>query len=134
MLEHTSQHLDEKLIEQIHYSNTEDKANQSEEMPLLKWTEQETAASTEVVTVNSDSQAELQAFNLNEDSSVCLTPVTMKETIDSLGMSIRQSALEIGIAHTTLSRYIRKENKRQNKNNDAKMLNWLKEKTKSKTL
>jgi hypothetical protein len=134
LLEHTSQHLDEKLIEQIHYSNTEDKTNQPEEMPLLKWTEQETAASTEVVTVSSDSQAEQQAFDLDEDSSVSLTPETMKETIDSLGMSIRQSALEIGIAHTTLSRYIRKENKRQNKNNDAKMLNWLKEKTKSKTL
>jgi hypothetical protein len=134
LLEHTSQHLDDKLIEQIHYSDTEKKAIQSEKIPFLEWTEQETAASTEVAPVSPNSQPEQQAFDLEEDSSVSLTPETMKETIDSLGMSIRQSALEIGIAHTTLSRYIRKENKRQNKNNDAKMLNWLKEKTKSKTL
>ncbi|NQD65017.1 hypothetical protein HP456_03695 [Bacillus haikouensis] len=69
---------------------------------------------------------------MDEDTTVSLTSETMKEIIDSLGMNIRQSALEIGIAHTTLSRYIRKENKRQNKNNDAKMLNWLHEKAKSK--
>ncbi|MEH7375671.1 hypothetical protein [Neobacillus drentensis] len=43
-------------------------------------------------------------------------------------MSIRQTAEEIGIAHTTLSLYLLKENKRQSKNNDEKMLNWLKEK------
>ena len=52
----------------------------------------------------------------------------MGDMINCLNMSIRQAALEIGVAHTTLSRYIRKENKRQNNKNDEKMLNWLKEK------
>jgi transcriptional regulator with XRE-family HTH domain len=49
--------------------------------------------------------------------------------MDAQNMSTRQTAEEIGITHTTLSRYLRKENKRQNKNNDEKMLYWLKEKT-----
>ena len=44
-------------------------------------------------------------------------------------MSIRKAAEEIGIAHTTLSRYLRNENKRPNNKNDEKMLNWMKEKT-----
>ena len=52
----------------------------------------------------------------------------MSDMINRLNMSIRQAALEIGVAHTTLSRYLRKENKRQNNKNDEKMLNWLKEK------
>ena len=53
----------------------------------------------------------------------------MQEMINRLNMSIRKAAEEIGTAHTTLSRYLRKENKRQNNKNDEKMLNWLKEKT-----
>ena len=52
----------------------------------------------------------------------------MDHMINHLNISIRQAAEEIGIAHTTLSRYIRKENKRQNNKNDEKMLNWIKEK------
>jgi hypothetical protein len=71
---------------------------------------------------------EQQAFNFVQDAEVTLSPETMKETMDSLNMSIRQTAEEIGIAHTTLSRYLRGENKRQNNKNDEKMLNWLKEK------
>jgi hypothetical protein len=135
LLEHTRQPIDEKMmIEQIHQTSTKEVGIHSEDPPLFEWTQAETAASTEVISVSSDDQAEQQVLDLGEDSPVRLTPETMKETIDSLGISIRQSALEIGIAHTTLSRYIRKENKRQNKNNDAKMLNWLKEKANSKTL
>jgi hypothetical protein len=135
LLEHTSQPIGEKMmIDQIHQTSTEEVGIHSEEPSLFEWTQAETAASAEVISVSSDNQAEQQVFDLGEDSPVRLTPETMKETIDSLGMSIRQSALEIGIAHTTLSRYIRKENKRQNKNNDAKMLNWLKEKAKVETL
>ena len=134
LLEHTSQHVEEKMLEQIHQTNTEELAIPSKKSPLFEWTQQETAASTEVVPVSSSSEAEQQAFDLEDEPSVSLTPESMKETIDSLGTSIRQSALEIGIAHTTLSRYIRKENKRQNKNNEKKMLDWLKEKTMSKTL
>jgi hypothetical protein len=136
LLEHTSQPIGEKMmIEQVYRTYTEDVGiHHSEEPALFEWTQDETAASTEVLPVSADIRVEQQAFELDNDSSVRLTPETMKETIDSLGMSIRQSALEMGIAHTTLSRYIRRENKRQNKNNDAKMLNWLNEKAKTKTL
>jgi hypothetical protein len=134
LLEHTSSPINQKMIELTGQTPSEEMTIQSKEVPFFEWTQQETAASTEAISVTSDLKAEQQEFDLDEGSTVSLTPEAMKETIDSLGMSIRQSALEIGIAHTTLSRYIRKENKRQNKNNDEKMLNWLKEKTKSKTL
>ncbi|MCC3359672.1 helix-turn-helix domain-containing protein [Bacillus sp. REN16] len=45
--------------------------------------------------------------------------------IDQLGISIRKASREIGVAHTTLSRYLRGEIKRHNNKNDDKMLNWL---------
>lgn len=61
-----------------------------------------------------------------ESDEMTLTPEALKERIDFLGISIRQTALEMGISHSTLSRYLRKESKRQNKNNDKKMLSWLK--------
>ena len=71
--------------------------------------------------------SEQQSFNFAQNELV-LSPEIIKGTMESLDMSIRQTAAEIGIAHTTLSRYLRKENKRQNNKNDEKMLNWLKEK------
>jgi hypothetical protein len=127
LLEHTRQHLDERLIEQIYQTNTE----KIDKFPLSEVEQQETTATSELSPMVRDTLVEQQEFNLDEGTTVILTPEKIKETIDTLEMSIRQSALEIGIAHTTLSRYIRKENKRQNKNNDAKMLNWLKEKSKT---
>ena len=72
---------------------------------------------------------EQQAFDFDVKDEIKLSPESMKEMINRLNMSIRQAAEEIGIAHTTLSRYLRKENKRQNNKNDEKMLNWLKGKT-----
>lgn len=71
---------------------------------------------------------EQQSFNFTQDEIV-LSPEIMKKTMKAMNMSIRQTAEEIGIAHTTLSRYLRNENKRQNNKNDEKMLNWLKTKT-----
>ncbi|MBZ5753522.1 hypothetical protein [Metabacillus rhizolycopersici] len=73
---------------------------------------------------------EQQAFNLDAKEDIKLSPESMKDMIDGLNMSIRKTAEEIGISHTTLSRYLRKENKRQNNKNDEKMLKWLKENTK----
>ena len=72
---------------------------------------------------------EQQSFDFDAKEEIELSPETMNEMMDRLNISIRQVAEEIGIAHTTLSRYLRKENKRQNNKNDEKMLNWLKEKT-----
>ena len=72
---------------------------------------------------------EQQVFDLDVKNEIKLSSEAMQEMINRLNMSIRKAAEEIGIAHTTLSRYLRKENKRQNNKNDEKMLNWLKEKT-----
>ena len=72
---------------------------------------------------------EQQAFDFDAKEEIELSPETMKAMINRLNMSIRQVATEIGIAHTTLSRYLRNENKRQNNKNDEKMINWMKEKT-----
>ncbi|MCM3598027.1 hypothetical protein M4D55_19880 [Metabacillus idriensis] len=52
--------------------------------------------------------------NIDKVKEITLSPEAMKEMIDTLNVSIRQTALDIGISHSTLSRYIRKENKRQN--------------------
>jgi Helix-turn-helix len=71
-----------------------------------------------------------QAFDLSPGSEetqeeITLSPEILKERIDQLGISIRQVASEMGMSHSTLSRYLRKENKRQFKNNDKKMKAWL---------
>lgn len=71
---------------------------------------------------------EQQAFDFDVNDEIKLSPEVMDHMINHLNISIRQAAEEIGIAHTTLSRYLRKENKRQNNKNDEKMLNWIKEK------
>ncbi|WP_242061845.1 helix-turn-helix domain-containing protein [Cytobacillus firmus] len=65
-----------------------------------------------------------QTFEFAEPE-ISLTPEAMKETLERCKLSIRQAAEEIGIAHTTLSRYLRRENKRPNKKNDEKMAKWL---------
>ena len=54
-----------------------------------------------------------------------LTPEMMLAKIEELGYSIRKAADEMGISHTTLSRYIAHKIKRQNKDNDQKMMLWL---------
>jgi hypothetical protein len=68
---------------------------------------------------------EQQTFDLDEKEEITLSPESMKEMINHLNISIRHAATEIGVAHTTLSRYLKRENKRQNSKNDEKMLNWL---------
>lgn len=74
-----------------------------------------------------DEVHEQQSFDF-AIQGITLSPESMKETLERTGLSIRQAAEEIGVAHTTLSRYIKRENKRPNKKNDEKMLAWLKEK------
>ncbi|OCS87108.1 helix-turn-helix domain-containing protein [Caryophanon tenue] len=54
-----------------------------------------------------------------------LTPEILREKIDTLNYSIRKAAEEMGMSHTTLSRYLNRKIKRQNKDNDQKMLQWL---------
>lgn len=54
-----------------------------------------------------------------------LTPEIMRAKIDEIGYSIRKAAEEIGISHTTLSRYMAHKIKRHNMDNDQKMILWL---------
>lgn len=73
------------------------------------------------ILVNQDGQTEL-LFDVSIDK---LSPEIMKAKIHELGYSIRKAANEIGISHTTLSRYLTGKIKRHNKQNDQKMLMWL---------
>lgn len=54
-----------------------------------------------------------------------LTPELIRTKLDELGYSIRKAAEEIGISHTTLSRFIAGKIKRQNMDNNQKMMRWL---------
>lgn len=62
-----------------------------------------------------------------EELKVALTPEELRTKIDDMGYSIRKAAEEMGISHTTLSRYLNRKIKRQNKDNDQKMLLWMME-------
>lgn len=64
---------------------------------------------------------------IEEPTVILLTPETMRAKIDELGYSIRKAAEEMGMSHTTLSRYMNHKIKRHNKDNDKKMLQWMKD-------
>lgn len=71
-------------------------------------------------------KSEQEAFVFDMPETVTeLSPDIIRKRIDDLGYSIRKAAEEIGISHSTLSRYINHKIKRQNKDNDKKMLLWL---------
>lgn len=67
-----------------------------------------------------------ETFTFEETIEVELTPESMRAKIDALGLSIRKAAEEMGMSHTTLSRYMNHKIKRHNKDNDKKMLAFLK--------
>lgn len=54
-----------------------------------------------------------------------LTPKLIRAKLEEIVYSIRKAAEEIGISHTTLSRYIAGKIKRQNLDNTPKMMHWL---------
>ncbi|SOC25004.1 hypothetical protein SAMN05880501_1183 [Ureibacillus xyleni] len=72
-----------------------------------------------------NSKQETFVFDIPVETTIELSPEIMKQRIDYLGYSVRKAADEIGISHSTLSRYINKQTKRQNKDNDHKMTHWL---------
>lgn len=93
-------------------------------------TRREVASAAEAPSISINMPSYQQSFDLSlhlEESpeSVDLSPEILKERIEHAGISIRKAASEMGISHSTLSRYLRRESKRQNKNNDKKMLSWL---------
>ncbi|RUL46534.1 helix-turn-helix domain-containing protein [Lysinibacillus antri] len=69
-------------------------------------------------------QQEAFVFDI-PDNVIELSPEAMKQRITILGYSVRKAAEEMGISHSTLSRYINNKTKRQNKENDQKMIHWL---------
>lgn len=77
--------------------------------------------------INIFTQPVQESFKFEEE--VILTPEKLKCTIEASNKSIRKVAEEIGLSHSTLSRYINKKSKRQNKSNDVKMLKWLQQHT-----
>jgi hypothetical protein len=123
--------IDEKIIQRMHLINQENMFSHLE-ADNVRPTDIEMAAAIETspspVSYNHIEPVQ-QELDFESIEITSLSPEAMRETMDALNMSIRQTAEEIGIAHTTLSRYLRRENKRQNKKNDEKMLNWLKEKS-----
>jgi hypothetical protein len=125
---------DEKIIARVQRISEEHILNVQNDHPWED-VQKQTASAIDTKAENlltATAESNKQTFAFTNSQEVKLTPKAMKNMIDSLNVSIRQTASEIGIAHTTLSRYIRGENKRQNKNNDEKMFNWLKEKSISK--
>lgn len=138
LLVNSNNTINEKIIERMQQMSQERTFSESAEklfteIPELAYKETASTIETELTDFSSVTIEPLQqAFDFESMEETILTPETMKEMMDSQNMSIRQTAEEIGIAHTTLSRYLRKENKRQNKKNDEKMLNWLKEKANSR--
>lgn len=71
-----------------------------------------------------ESRSEQQAV-AEQQPTVELTPEILRAKIDACNYSIRKAAEEMGMSHTTLSRYLNRKIKRQNKDNDQKMLLWL---------
>lgn len=54
-----------------------------------------------------------------------LTPELVAELIEKHGLTIRKAAAEMGMAHSSLLRYLKKENKRANAKNQAKLETWV---------
>ncbi|MEC2054206.1 hypothetical protein I6J18_00045 (plasmid) [Peribacillus psychrosaccharolyticus] len=119
--------LNEKIL--VHMNHVQTQPIPNTEQTMLNHTDgiyNELAATIDQL-IPETSNSIQQAFDFTQQTEVVLSPETMKKTMDDLNMSIRKTAEEIGIAHTTLSRYLKKENKRQNNKNDIKMQNWLNE-------
>lgn len=78
----------------------------------------------DVSVASGTSEQEAFVFEIPENVME-LSPDNMRQRINELEYSIRKAAEEIGISHSTLSRYINNKIKRQNKDNDKKMIHWL---------
>lgn len=111
-----------------------DKIQKKTENTLLKHVPGPSTHSEMASSIETNVYFEQQTFDLDGKEEITLSPESMLEMINHLNISIRQAAAEIGVAHTTLSRYLKRENKRQNSKNDEKMLNWLRKHSLSSTL
>lgn len=116
---------EKSIIEHFHQMNTN--GNTSE------LATQETAVTTESTPIV---KPKVQSKPLNFEQQqmqfleeIVLTPDSVRKAMKDCNLSIRQSAEEIGISHTTLSRYLRGEIKKQNKKNDEKIHKWLQDKS-----
>lgn len=68
------------------------------------------------------------SMSLDEHKPIEISPEFIAELIEREKLSIRKAATEMGLSHSTLLRYLNKQNKRYNKANIAKLEQWAKQK------
>lgn len=61
------------------------------------------------------------------ENLIDISPENVKHVRESRGLSLSKAAKEIGMAHTTLSRYEKKEITKPNSKNDEKLKKWIEE-------
>lgn len=69
-------------------------------------------------------ESEQVSFELPEREPVEISPELIAELIERDKLTIRKAAAEIGMAHSSLLRYLKKENKRANSKNQLKLETW----------
>ncbi|WP_191567418.1 hypothetical protein [Metabacillus idriensis] len=111
LLENTGNSLEDKIMnsiqQQMHHSDYERATQISDSYKPETIGHSQAGASIESIPVNMIHKEEYaqQSFQFSEadtGTEITLSPLAMQEMIQALNISIRQSASEIGISHTTL--------------------------------
>ena len=68
------------------------------------------------------------SMGFDETKPIEISPEYIAELIEQDKLSIRKAATEMGLSHSTLLRYLNKQNKRYNKANIAKLEQWAEQK------
>lgn len=76
-----------------------------------------------------DTMIEQQTFNFEEQETIILSPETVKAAIKKNKTNAKKASIEMGVPYSTLLRYLKGESKRSYKDNEEKILKWLKEKS-----
>ncbi|MFB5285353.1 helix-turn-helix domain-containing protein [Peribacillus sp. Hz7] len=72
------------------------------------------------------------AMDLEENTLIEISPEYIADLIEQEKLSIRKAAAEMGLSHSTLLRYLNRQNKRFNKRNISKLEHWAKQKQRTK--
>ncbi|MGA3674281.1 helix-turn-helix domain-containing protein [Lysinibacillus agricola] len=72
------------------------------------------------------------SMSLNQNKPIEISPEYIADLIQQEKLSIRKAAMEMGLSHSTLLRYLNKQNKRYNKANIAKLEQWAEQKQQTK--
>ena len=81
------------------------------------------------ITENLLEPTEQMSLAIDEPGPIDISPELIAELIEHEKLSIRKAATEMGLSHSTLLRYLNKQNKRYNKANISKLEQWAKAKT-----